>query len=85
MPISAADDPSRRAQGRARRVADHSASQGATRGEFATFAKGRGASDLMVPSEIVTIAAIPLLGSGKIDFPAVKRLVEEREARKAAA
>ena len=59
--------------------------QGATRAEFGTFAKSRGASDLMVPSEIVTIATIPLLGSGKIDYPALRHLVEEREARKASA
>ena len=58
---------------------------GATRGEFATFAKAHGASDLMVPAEVVTIPTIPLLGTGKLDFAGVKRLVEELEARKATA
>ncbi len=59
--------------------------QGASRGELATYAKSKGASDLMVPAEVQTIAAIPLLGSGKIDFAGVKHLVEEREEHKATA
>ena len=58
---------------------------GATRSEFAAFAKKRGASDLSVPAEVVTIATVPILGSGKLDFAGVKHLVEEREARKATA
>ncbi len=58
---------------------------GATRSEFAAFAKKRGASDLSVPAEVVTIATIPVLGSGKLDFAGVKNLVDEREARKATA
>ena len=58
---------------------------GASRGEFATFARSRGASDLMVPAEVVTIPTIPLLGSGKVDYAGVKQLVEEREKRKASA
>ena len=58
---------------------------GATRGEFAAFARKRGASDLAVPAEVATVPAIPLLGSGKVDFPAVKRLAEERDAATASA
>ena len=41
-----------------------------------------GQSDLAAPAEIVRIAQIPLLGTGKIDYPAVGRAVEE--ARQAA-
>ncbi len=52
--------------------------EGASRGEFASFAKKRGASDLVVPAEVATVATIPLLGSGKVDFAGVKRLIEER-------
>ena len=59
--------------------------QGASRGEFAAYAKGQGASDLMVPAEIFTSAAVPLLGSGKVDFAGVKALVEAREDEKASA
>lgn len=54
---------------------------GATRGDFAAFAKSRGAADLMVPAEVRTVEAIPLLGSGKVDFPAAKALAEELDAR----
>ncbi len=58
---------------------------GASRGEFAAFAKSKGASDIMIPAEVATVSAIPLLGSGKVDFAGVNRLVSEREARASAA
>ena len=51
---------------------------GASRGEFLAFAKSRGASEMMVPAEIVTVDKVPLLGSGKIDFGGVNRVVRER-------
>jgi acyl-[acyl-carrier-protein]-phospholipid O-acyltransferase/long-chain-fatty-acid--[acyl-carrier-protein] ligase len=57
---------------------------GASRAEFLAFAKSRGASDLMVPAEIVPVDKVPLLGSGKIDFAAVSRLVRERGEVRAA-
>ncbi|WP_406856240.1 acyl-[ACP]--phospholipid O-acyltransferase [Alsobacter sp. KACC 23698] len=57
---------------------------GASRAEFLAFAKSRGASDLMVPAEIVPVDKVPLLGSGKIDFAAVSRLVRERGEARAA-
>lgn len=59
--------------------------KGATRGDFVSFAKAHHASDLMVPSEVVVVPTIPLLGSGKLDFAAVSQLVREMEARKASA
>ena len=59
--------------------------EGANRADFAAYAKGHGASDLAVPSEVAVIAAVPLLGSGKVDHVGLKRLLEEREARKASA
>lgn len=59
--------------------------KGATRGDFASFAKSHGAADVMVPAEVVVIPTIPLLGSGKLDFAGVKRLVEAREEEKASA
>ena len=49
----------------------------ATRADFVRFAKGRGAADVMVPSEVL-IEKVPVLGSGKVDFVAVSRLVTER-------
>ena len=59
--------------------------KGANRSDFAAFAKSRGASDLMIPAEVVTVGTMPLLGSGKLDFAGIKRLVEELEDRKASA
>ncbi|MEM7290852.1 MAG: AMP-binding protein, partial [Pseudomonadota bacterium] len=49
---------------------------GATRKDFMTFAKSKGAMDLMVPAE-VRIEQVPLLGTGKIDFVGVKKRIEE--------
>lgn len=47
----------------------------ADRSSFMHFARARGASDLMIPAEIRIVPAIPLLGSGKVDFAGVQRLV----------
>ena len=49
--------------------------EGATRAEFLAFAKSQGAMDLMVPAEVRSIAKVPVLGSGKIDFAGVSELV----------
>jgi acyl-[acyl-carrier-protein]-phospholipid O-acyltransferase/long-chain-fatty-acid--[acyl-carrier-protein] ligase len=38
-------------------------------------ARRRGRPEFMVPAEVVPIAELPLLGSGKTDYPAVQRLV----------
>jgi acyl-[acyl-carrier-protein]-phospholipid O-acyltransferase/long-chain-fatty-acid--[acyl-carrier-protein] ligase len=59
--------------------------KGATRGEFQAFAKQRGASDLMVPAEVVFIEKMPVLGTGKIDMVGVAKLVKVRAAGGAAA
>jgi acyl-[acyl-carrier-protein]-phospholipid O-acyltransferase/long-chain-fatty-acid--[acyl-carrier-protein] ligase len=40
--------------------------------------KEMGATELMVPSEILTVAALPLLGSGKTDYVELNRLVREQ-------
>jgi acyl-[acyl-carrier-protein]-phospholipid O-acyltransferase/long-chain-fatty-acid--[acyl-carrier-protein] ligase len=39
-------------------------------------AHAQGIPDIMVPRRILTVARLPRLGSGKIDYPAVKRLAE---------
>ena len=54
--------------------------QGASRAEFQAFAKAKGASELMVPAEVMVVPAVPVLGSGKLDFAGVTRLVKERAA-----
>jgi len=50
----------------------------ATRADFQAYAKSKGAADLMIPTEILVVEQVPLLGSGKIDFAAVTKLVRER-------
>ncbi|MEA2930109.1 MAG: acyl-[acyl-carrier-protein]-phospholipid O-acyltransferase, partial [Hyphomicrobiales bacterium] len=50
----------------------------ATRAEFQSFAKSRGAADLMIPAEVVVVDKVPVLGTGKIDMVGVAKLVAER-------
>ncbi|HKS62003.1 MAG TPA: acyl-[ACP]--phospholipid O-acyltransferase, partial [Xanthobacteraceae bacterium] len=47
--------------------------KGATRSEFQAFAKSKGASDLMVPAEVVYLEKLPVLGTGKIDMVGVAK------------
>nr|WP_319388377.1 acyl-[ACP]--phospholipid O-acyltransferase [uncultured Cohaesibacter sp.] len=55
----------------------------ATRTEFLDFAKQRGAQDLMIPADVRVVAKVPVLGSGKLDFAAISKRVEELEQEKA--
>lgn len=41
------------------------------------FAKKEGISELMVPKDIRPVGAVPLLGTGKTDYTAVKEIAEE--------
>jgi acyl-[acyl-carrier-protein]-phospholipid O-acyltransferase/long-chain-fatty-acid--[acyl-carrier-protein] ligase len=54
--------------------------RGATRSAFQTYAKTRGASDLLAPSEVMVVKKLPLLGSGKPDLVAVARLVADHQS-----
>ena len=47
----------------------------ATRPELLAFAKQRGAVELMVPAEVRVVAKVPVLGSGKIDYVTVGKMV----------
>ena len=38
------------------------------------------AAELMVPAEVRVVRAVPLLGSGKTDFAAVRRMAEAADA-----
>ena len=51
--------------------------ENATRSDFLDFAKRRGAQDLMIPADVRVVPKVPVLGSGKLDFAAVNRLIEE--------
>ncbi|MEZ5787933.1 MAG: acyl-[ACP]--phospholipid O-acyltransferase [Xanthobacteraceae bacterium] len=57
----------------------------ATREAFRTAAKRKGMSELAIPSEIVIVQQIPLLGSGKIDLAGVAKLASEQFEQAAAA
>ena len=43
-------------------------------------ARAKGIPELMVPRAVMPVATMPLLGTGKVDYPAVQRLVAARAA-----
>jgi acyl-[acyl-carrier-protein]-phospholipid O-acyltransferase / long-chain-fatty-acid--[acyl-carrier-protein] ligase len=53
--------------------------KGAARAAFQAYSRTKGASDLMVPADIIIIDKLPLLGSGKPDLVSVARLVAGRQ------
>ena len=56
-----------------------------TREAFSQFARRKGATELMVPADILVVDKIPLLGSGKPDYVAALNVAKERAAAKSAA
>ena len=48
------------------------------RADLLAFARARGASEMMVPTEVVIVEKLPMLGSGKIDNIALTNFVRER-------
>ncbi|WP_269581680.1 acyl-[ACP]--phospholipid O-acyltransferase [Roseibium sp. Sym1] len=57
----------------------------ADRAAFVAGAKERGAQDLMIPAEVRVVEGVPVLGSGKLDFAGINRLVEQGAGVKSAA
>jgi acyl-[acyl-carrier-protein]-phospholipid O-acyltransferase / long-chain-fatty-acid--[acyl-carrier-protein] ligase len=53
----------------------------ATRSAFIAFARQKGASELMAPSEIIYMEKIPLLGTGKADNVTIVKLAREHAER----
>ncbi|HEV2955486.1 MAG TPA: acyl-[ACP]--phospholipid O-acyltransferase [Xanthobacteraceae bacterium] len=53
----------------------------ATRADFQAYARAHGAADLMVPSEVLVVDKVPVLGSGKLDYVGVAVLVKEHAAK----
>src|SRR5262249_36556018 len=45
-----------------------------------TAARTRMISEIMIPRAVLSVPSLPLLGTGKIDYPAVQRLVEDARA-----
>ena len=58
---------------------------GAKRADLAAFARASGAAEMMVPSDVLTLDKLPLLGSGKIDNIALTNFVRERAKLEGAA
>ena len=58
---------------------------GATRSEFMTYARSKHASELMLPSDVVVLDKLPMLGSGKVDNLTLSKFIQEQAAAKAAA
>src|SRR3954447_18327245 len=52
----------------------------ATRAQFQAYAREHGASELMMPSEVVILEKMPMLGSGKVDLLSVANLMQDRAA-----
>ena len=48
---------------------------GATREELVIFGKANKMGEITIPKKILIVKVMPLLGSGKVDYPAVKELV----------
>ena len=44
-------------------------------------ARERGVAEIQVPREVMVVDKVPLLGTGKIDYPAVQRMVGTRPER----
>ena len=53
---------------------------GATRAEVQAWLRIKGASEIMFPAAVVVLDAMPLLGSGKTDYPALARALRDRGA-----
>jgi acyl-[acyl-carrier-protein]-phospholipid O-acyltransferase / long-chain-fatty-acid--[acyl-carrier-protein] ligase len=52
----------------------------AARAPLVTYAKSKGAADNVIPSEVIVIERIPLLGSGKTDIAAASKLANDPRA-----
>jgi acyl-[acyl-carrier-protein]-phospholipid O-acyltransferase / long-chain-fatty-acid--[acyl-carrier-protein] ligase len=52
----------------------------AARAPLVTYAKSKGAADNVIPSEVIVVERIPLLGSGKTDIAAASKLANDPRA-----
>jgi len=52
--------------------------KGATRADYQGFARGRGATEIAIPAEVVVLDKLPMLGTGKVDQVSVNKLARER-------
>jgi acyl-[acyl-carrier-protein]-phospholipid O-acyltransferase/long-chain-fatty-acid--[acyl-carrier-protein] ligase len=52
---------------------------GADMNALLVHARGRGVPEIMVPRALLPVASMPVLSTGKVDYPAVERLAREAE------
>jgi len=52
--------------------------KGAEPRDLLAFARQRGVPELMVPRSVQEVGSVPLLATGKVDYPAVERMVQAR-------
>ncbi|MGH7248256.1 MAG: AMP-binding protein, partial [Pseudomonadota bacterium] len=57
----------------------------AARTQFHAYARSKHASELMLPSDVIVLDKLPLLGSGKVDYLTLQKFVRDQTAAKAAA
>jgi acyl-[acyl-carrier-protein]-phospholipid O-acyltransferase/long-chain-fatty-acid--[acyl-carrier-protein] ligase len=60
-------------------VTDH---EGATREALLSKGKSEGLSELMVPREVRVVDKVPLLGTGKVDYQAIKKMLDKEASEK---
>lgn len=54
-------------------VTDH---KDASSGRLSEWARDHGAPELAIPKKIITVAEVPVLGTGKTDYVAIQKMVE---------
>src|SRR5262249_25002799 len=54
----------------------------ATRSQFLAYAREKGASELMIPADVIVIEKLPLLRTGKVDLLSLATVVKEHYAAK---
>ena len=52
--------------------------EGLARKDILEAARAQGISELAVPSDILCVDEIPLLGTGKVDYTSARQIAEER-------
>ena len=59
------------------------ARRGADTRDLLAYAREKGIPEIMVPRSLIAVDAVPLLGTGKVDYPAVTALVAARAVQSA--
>jgi len=63
---------------RGERIVMATTKRGATRAEVQAWMKIKGASEIMAPAAVLVLDVLPLLGSGKVDYIELAKIMRER-------